>query len=401
MNQIAWWDAVVDPVAAQQPPGYFFGGLIGGIGDFLGNVWDSAKTFATNNPLTTAGAVVGGLTGGAKGALKGGALGLAGDTFMSPNSYGSSWFNSNTGRVGDAGSSSLPSLNDATESTQAISGGGLGLGSAGGAPSGASAVSMAPSGGNAGITGSPGLSFGKPGEDAMANAAAYAPRGSTGGGAVSAGLSNSATGALKGVSDWGKANPELASAGITLASTLLSRNSQKKADRYLSDAAARAAAAGAKNDAVSDAANRDAQALSDAAYSNYNPINTATRSYAQAQMTGQRAMDKLDQLGSRGMSPATVAAEKRRAQLQTSLGATTAFNSGFSTGADQQAKALAAAGGLRRGYTTGYDANLNNALQGRAGDDSAAITALLEKTLGQPTRKIMERDVMNAGGVRQ
>lgn len=384
-----WWDAVVDP-ASGEPEGYFFGGLIG-------DIWDAGKTFVSNNPLTSAGAAIGGLTGGGKGFLKGAALGAGGDAIFSPGSYSSQWLgtNGNTGGV----------FSNFGSAPQAPAGGYTSASGAPGATTGVaynptpSAPSVsAPSGAtpSAGITGA----FG-----GVGGAGGYAADGM--GPPTSAMLDNSLTGrataGLRSISNFGKANPELTQAGIQLAGGLYGASGQRKAQRMQEDAMRRQGEVFDYNRSVADASNADAtQTINDARSTN-NPYAMAAQSYAQAQRTGQRAVDDIGRAGlSMGRSPGTVEAEKRRAKLSTSLGATTAYNSGFRTGSDLQRQGVATGNSMRRTISGGgYDASLGNAVQNRANDESAQITALLENFTGNPSAVKKRKDAEEQGALRQ
>ena len=373
-----WWDAVVDP-AMGEPQGYFLGGLIG-------DIWGGVKDFASNNPFTTGGAVIGGLTGGSKGLVKGALLGAGGDAAFSPSSYSSQWLGTN----GNSGG--LFSGFGATP--QAPAGGSIGTG---GAPTTGIANNPYAIGPTTAGGGAPGLTAGATSSAGIT--------GSFGGAGVPAagGVLGRANAGLAALSDFGKSNPALTQGGIQLAAGLYGMRAQKKIAGAQQDALRRQGEVFDYNRSVADAGNRDAQQVVDDARSTTNPYNMATQGYAQAQRAGQRAVDGIEQAGlSAGRSPGTTAAEARRAKLQTSLGATTAYNSGFSTGANAQRAGVSAGNSMRRTISGGdYNSSLGTAMQGNADAEQGQITALLENYMGNPSEVKKRQETAANGAVRQ
>lgn len=403
MQNQAWWDVVTGPA---EPQGYFLGGLISGASDFIGDAFNAGKNFVSNNPFTTGGALIGGATNGWKGAATGALLGAGGDALFTPGSYSSQFLGTNgntTGIFGGAGgfSNGYTPSGSYTSPTGAPSSATTGIGYsapttgfAAGAPSvGASSVSapVASGGATTGMFGGAGVDYSLPTSSGIGGTGAGLGL-RAGGTALTEGAGagsafDKVTAGVKGLSAWGKANPELAQLGIQGVGALLGNKKQGQADQLMADAGARATEANNFNRGVAEASNRDAQQTIDDARSTTNPYNMATQSYAQAQMAGQRGIDRIESAGlSSGSAPATVNAEKRRAKLSTALGATTAYNSGFRTGAEQQRAGVSSGNAMRRTLTpSGYDSSLGNALTQSGNQESQQITSLLENYLGNPS----------------
>lgn len=371
---MSWWDVIVD---------------------FGSNVLD----FAVSNPTIT-GAVIGGLADGSRGAVKGAALGH-GLGYLSGASGALEapqlWGGSATGWQAPSTSQSIPTSSvglaapGAAQPTFGIAPGvNAGLGFSGSGTLGLAPLTAAP--GQASLTGNFGgftadYSLGGGGTGSMLTAGAPTT--------LSTGLSNT----LDRVSDWGRNNPRLGALAVQGLSALAGNRAQREATAVQREALAMQRGAQTRNDAVADEANVDAERLSDVAWSNYNPEHMAVRAYAQQLAAGARELDDIEQQGmARGRSPATVAAERRRAELDTSRNAKTAWMGGLDTGARMQQGALGQAAQMRHNYSApGFDAGLHGAMQQRADARQGQITSLLEHYLGNPSEEVRRRQAQARG----
>jgi hypothetical protein len=356
---MSWWDTIID-------------------------VGSDVIDFAVDNPTLT-GAVVGGLTGGTKGAITGAGLGYAAGNIYGaggawePPSIGS-FFDGGQGApntprsVGNWGGSNVPdsvgagSFNPGSGAARDIAGAG---------------TSVAPSTGNAGLTGS----FGGAGStiDVMGDGVYGGATGAAGAATSSgAGL---VEGGLKKVADWGKANPSAAGLIVQGAGMLAGRGAQKKASAA-NDASMEATA---KNNSNADYWNTQARQSADEARSLYNPQELGIRGYAQQTAATERNVQELDSLYGKGYSAADVEAQKRRTRVAGSTNATTGYMKGYDTGRTAQQGALAGAKGLSAGYTGPSQSTVDSIREDGAGE-ARQLQDLLSTYLGSPESVLAERE---------
>lgn len=149
-----------------------------------------------------------------------------------------------------------------------------------------------------------------------------------------------------------------------------------------------------QNQAVAQRLNQEAMQSLDEARSLYNPQEMAIRGLAQTRGTTQRNIAEMRRdLARRGLSPAAIEAEVRRAQVAGSAGESTAYARGMDVGRTAQQGALTAARGLTQNvpglqYTPSASVANYYAQQGAA--TSQTLRDMLESYLGYPTLQAQE-----------
>lgn len=203
------------------------------------------------------------------------------------------------------------------------------------------------------------------------------------------------TGALGDLQSWGKKNAPLAQLGIQGATALYSMNQNDKLTKMRQDAVSRGEQVNAKNDAVADAANKDADALSTTA-ANYDPRNLGVRAMADSYAAGGRDVAAIE--GNTNLSSAAKTALATKAKVGASKNAVSGFQSGYDTGVKTQSGLYSTANGLRKNYSgNGYDATLAGDISAANKADSANLTAMLENYLGSPSAVLSKKKAEEQG----
>ena len=184
---------------------------------------------------------------------------------------------------------------------------------------------------------------------------------------------------------WTRDNYNTARLGLDLTGLLLANNANRSANRLAQQQMQMQQQAQQKNAAMADKANAQATQSFNEARSLYNPQERAVRAMAQQQMSTARNMvDARNQMARAGKSKATIDAEMRRAKLQGSTGAATAYTAGLDMGRQAQQQALTAAKGLTSNYNTTADYAGADRVANAGLGQAQQITGMLNNYLGNP-----------------
>lgn len=339
--------------------------------DWASSAASTVKDFAVANP-GAAGAIASGLTGGFQGKygennfgnLAGGyALGtLAGGLA----NYGSGTSGMKAPTSADVSGASAPAAT-ASDWTSA-------------APTSATTLPTVSQGATTGTWGGAGVQtaseMGQGFKDYMAGA------GST----PSTGILDTASTSLKTLRESAKPYQDVIGLGMKGLSALAGMDAGRKADQMREDYANRSAAANAENAANVQKKNVlvDQQA---ADYQAIDPQRTAAKAYATTtgQLRGKADEYETRMLG-KGYSPATAAAEKRRALLGASTSGVTAAESAR-TGAEATRRAGLQSIGYAKQDTPSYDASYINDIANGGQRSTAGAYGLLDDVLGRSKSK--------------
>jgi hypothetical protein len=224
-----------------------------------------------------------------------------------------------------------------------------------------------------------------------------------------------APGVVREAMDWLRApeNRDLVRLGIQGVGALAGYRQQREANRQIQQQVQRGdqafqsqVEANQQNQAVAQRLNQEAMQSFDEARSLYNPQEMAIRGLAQTRGTTQRNIQQMRQeLARRGLSPAAIEAEVRRAQVAGAAGESTAFTAGLDTGRRAQQQALSGARALTQTvpglqYTPSASVADYYSRQGTA--TSQTLRDMLESYLGYPTLQAQEeaRRRMQEGSTR-
>ncbi|MFM6959540.1 MAG: hypothetical protein ACKOW0_00755 [Schleiferiaceae bacterium] len=175
-------------------------------------------------------------------------------------------------------------------------------------------------------------------------------------------------------------NRDLVRLGIQGLGALAGTQARSKAEEQ----ARLAGAATQQNNAMAQRYNEESVRSLDEARSLYNPQEMAVRGLAQTRGTTQRAIaDMRKELARRGLSPAAIEAEVRRAQVAGAAGEATAYAKGLDTGRSAQQSAISGARQLYAPLSANTSLADYYAKQGAQTSDTAI--KLLESYLGYPT----------------
>lgn len=222
-------------------------------------------------------------------------------------------------------------------------------------------------------------------------------------------------GVMRQAGDWLRdpANQNMVRLGIQGLGALAGYQQQREANRQIQQQVQRGdqafesqVEANQQNQAVAQRLNQEAMQSFDEARSLYNPQEMAIRGLAQTRGTTQRNIQQMRQeLARRGLSPAAIEAEVRRAQVAGAAGESTAFTAGLDTGRRAQQQALSGARALTQTvpglqYTPSASVADYYARQGAA--TSQNLRDMLESYLGYPTLQAQEeaRRRMQEGSTR-
>jgi hypothetical protein len=222
-------------------------------------------------------------------------------------------------------------------------------------------------------------------------------------------------GMMRQAGDWLRdpANQNMVRLGIQGLGALAGYQQQREANRQIQQQVQRGdqafesqVEANQQNQAVAQRLNQEAMQSFDEARSLYNPQEMAIRGLAQTRGTTQRNIQQMRQeLARRGLSPAAIEAEVRRAQVAGAAGESTAFTAGLDTGRRAQQQALSGARALTQTvpglqYTPSASVADYYARQGAA--TSQNLRDMLESYLGYPTLQAQEeaRRRMQEGSTR-
>ena len=184
---------------------------------------------------------------------------------------------------------------------------------------------------------------------------------------------------------WTRDNYNTARLGLDLTGLLLANNANRSANRLAQQQMQMQQQAQQKNAAMADKANAQATQSFNEARSLYNPQEQAVRAMARQQMSTARNMvDARNQMARAGKSKATIDAEMRRAKLQGSTGAATAYTAGLDMGRQAQQQALTAAKGLTSNYNTTADYAGADRVANAGLGQAQQITGMLNNYLGNP-----------------
>ena len=184
---------------------------------------------------------------------------------------------------------------------------------------------------------------------------------------------------------WTRDNYNTARLGLDLTGLLLANNANRSANRLAQQQMQMQQQAQQKNAAMADKSNAQATQSFNEARSLYNPQERAVRAMAQQQMSTARNMvDARNQMARAGKSKATIDAEMRRAKLQGSTGAATAYTAGLDMGRQAQQQALTAAKGLTSNYSTNADYSGADRVANAGVGQAQQITGMLNNYLGNP-----------------
>ena len=192
-------------------------------------------------------------------------------------------------------------------------------------------------------------------------------------------------GGIDRVQDFARKNTNTARLGIDAAGMLLGYKNRNDANDLAQEQMQMQRAGLNKNAAMADKMNSQATQSMNEARSLYNPQELAMRSMASTKMANQRAQDQArTQMQKAGKNKATIDAEMRRAQLSGTTGANTSYLRGLDTGRVAQQGALSSAAGLTRNYATGADFSGADRVAQAGQSDSAQLTAMLNRYMGDP-----------------
>ena len=184
---------------------------------------------------------------------------------------------------------------------------------------------------------------------------------------------------------WTRDNYNTARLGLDLTGLLLANSANRSANRMAQQQMQMQQQAQQKNAAMADKANAQATQSFNEARSLYNPQERAVRAMAQQQMSTARNMvDARNQMSRAGKSKATIDAEMRRAKLQGSTGAATAYTAGLDMGRQAQQSALSAAKNLTSNYNTAADYSGADRVANAGLGQAQQITGMLNNYLGNP-----------------
>jgi len=184
---------------------------------------------------------------------------------------------------------------------------------------------------------------------------------------------------------WTRDNYNTARLGLDLTGLLLANNANRSANRMAQQQMQMQQEAQQKNAAMADKSNAQATQSFNEARSLYNPQERAVRAMAQQQMnTARNMVDARNQMARAGKSKATIDAEMRRAKLQGSTGAATAYTAGLDIGRQAQQQALTAAKGLTSNYNTTADYTGADRVAKAGVGQAQQITGMLNNYLGNP-----------------
>ena len=184
---------------------------------------------------------------------------------------------------------------------------------------------------------------------------------------------------------WTRDNYNTARLGLDLTGLLLANNANRSANRLAQQQMQMQQQAQQKNAAMADKSNAQATQSFNEARSLYNPQERAVRAMAQQQMnTARNMVDARNQMARAGKSKATIDAEMRRAKLQGSTGAATAYTAGLDMGRQAQQQALTAAKGLTSNYSTTADYSGADRVANAGVGQAQQITGMLNNYLGNP-----------------
>ena len=184
---------------------------------------------------------------------------------------------------------------------------------------------------------------------------------------------------------WTRDNYNTARLGLDLTGLLLANNANRSANRLAQQQMQMQQQAQQKNAAMADKSNAQATQSFNEARSLYNPQERAVRAMAQQQMnTARNMVDARNQMARAGKSKATIDAEMRRAKLQGSTGAATAYTAGLDMGRQAQQQALSAAKGLTSNYSTNADYSGADRVANAGVGQAQQITGMLNNYLGNP-----------------
>ena len=213
----------------------------------------------------------------------------------------------------------------------------------GGGEFGQASFATTPSTGNAGVTGSFGLSPSgyslTPGQQQTQQPSMLARVGDTVGRGLSA------------VGQYAQQNPWAARFAVDAAGLGLGYLNQRNANKLAKEQLQLQRETQARNNAIADRLNAESTQSLNEARSLYNPQEMGIRAMATEQGNRQTAMnDAAAQMRKRGMSQAAIDAELRRARIGGSTGAATAYTKGLDVGRTAQQSALTSAKGLSQQY---------------------------------------------------
>lgn len=374
---MSWWDAIVD-------------------------VGSDVVDWAMENPTITGG-VIGGLAGGRKGALTGAAIGyglsnLAPDTFgggnWEPVRVGEIFTDSNGGADGyyGPGTGGGRAPVGPASAAQSLSAGPLGDATQAGGGVASNNVSFAGTG-NAGVTGE----FGNYGASTQGipngNALGRSLESADGGG-----LTGTLSGGMKKISDWGQANPDLASMGIQLGAAALGNKKSKVASNAAEASMASQQDAVNRNNAVADTNNARSQVLADTSMAQ-GPQGMALQSFANANRVNNSASrNAATSAMQRGLSARDAANVGRRAKITGAGNASAAYLQGWETGSANQRAGLSTARAIQQPYQGfGFDANAANTVANSGANDTRGATLFAETLLGNPSAEAARRRAQNKG----